>query len=76
MSFSFDESCLVYQFNIMLADIICSLLQTHFQEDWSLFQITKRRTTKLKMTEYSETFSGDHAEGTEVFNLSIMVGGN
>ena len=36
------------------------------QEDWSLFLITKKRTTKLKMTEFDETFSEDHAEGTEV----------
>lgn len=37
-----------------------------FQEDWSLFMVTKKRTTKLKMTEFDETFSEDHAEGTEV----------
>lgn len=28
--------------------------------------VTKKRTTKLKMSEFDETFSEDHAEGTEV----------
>ena len=28
--------------------------------------VTKRRTTKLRMTEFDEEFSDDHAEGTEV----------
>ncbi len=36
------------------------------QEDWALFLITKKRTTKLKMTEFDENFSDDYAEGTEV----------
>ena len=35
------------------------------EEDWSLYLITKRRTTKLKMTEFHSPFSEDHAECTE-----------
>ena len=38
----------------------------NFQEDWAMFMITKKRTTKLKMTEFDEAFSEDHADGTEV----------
>ena len=28
--------------------------------------VTKKRTTKLRMNEFDEAFSEDHAEGTEV----------
>jgi len=40
------------------------------EEDWSIWMVTKKRTTKLKMTEFDETFSDDHAEGTE-FNADM-----
>ena len=36
------------------------------QDEWALFMVTKKRTTKLKMTEFEESFSEDHADGTEV----------
>ena len=35
--------------------------------------ITKKRTTKLKMTEFDETFSEDYAEGTEVGFFAINL---
>ncbi|XP_053384527.1 dynein axonemal intermediate chain 7-like [Mercenaria mercenaria] len=35
------------------------------EEDWSLFLMTKRRSMKLKMTEFDETYSEEHAEGTD-----------
>ena len=31
-----------------------------------MFLVTKKRVTKLKMTEFDENFSEDHMEGTEV----------
>ncbi|KAK2146360.1 hypothetical protein LSH36_614g02029 [Paralvinella palmiformis] len=40
------------------------------EEDWSLWLVTKKRTTKLRMTEFDENFSEDHAEGTE-FNADM-----
>ncbi|ELU16422.1 hypothetical protein CAPTEDRAFT_227810 [Capitella teleta] len=45
----------------------CEQLQDEalFEEDWSLFMVNKKRTTKLKMTEFDDNFSEDHAEGTE-----------
>ena len=40
-----------------------------FQEDWSLFLVTKLRTTNLKMTEFDDAFSEDYKDGTEVLGL-------
>ncbi|XP_052797424.1 dynein axonemal intermediate chain 7 homolog isoform X1 [Mya arenaria] len=34
------------------------------EEDWSLFLMTKRRSLKLKMTEFDDAYSEDYAEGT------------
>ena len=38
----------------------------YLQEDWGLFMITKKRSIKLKMTEFDETFGDEHAPGTQV----------
>lgn len=35
------------------------------EDEWALFMITKKRTTKLKCTEFDEVFAEEHAEGTE-----------
>jgi hypothetical protein len=43
------------------------LKEQHLMEDeWSLFLVTKKRSMKLKMTEFEEAFSDDYAEGTNV----------
>lgn len=36
------------------------------QEDWGIYLATKKRTMKLKCTEFDEEFSEDYAEGTTV----------
>ena len=40
------------------------------QEDWALYLVSKKRSTKLKMVEFDEKFSDDHAEGSEVTSVS------
>ncbi|KAK2188252.1 hypothetical protein NP493_138g01023 [Ridgeia piscesae] len=40
------------------------------EEDWGLFMVTKKRSIKLKMTEFDETFGDEHAPGTQ-FHASL-----
>lgn len=47
------------------------------EEDWSLFLVTKLRTTNLKMTEFDEAFSEDYKDGTEfhadLYHMSLEI---
>lgn len=38
----------------------------NLQEDWGIYLATKKRTMKLKCTEFDEEFSEEYAEGTTV----------
>lgn len=38
----------------------------NLQEDWGIYMATKKRTMKLKCTEFDEEFSEEYAEGTTV----------
>ncbi|XP_064635495.1 dynein axonemal intermediate chain 7 homolog isoform X2 [Lineus longissimus] len=42
----------------------CLKDQHLLEEEWALFLVTKKRSMKLKMTEFEEAFSDDYAEGT------------
>jgi len=47
------------------------------EEDWSLFLVTKLRTTNLKMTEFDDAFSEDYKDGTEfhadLYHMSMEI---
>jgi hypothetical protein len=42
------------------------VIKLHLQEDWCVYLQTKKRSMKLKCTEFDEEFSEDYAEGTTV----------
>ncbi|WAR02748.1 AXP83-like protein [Mya arenaria] len=50
--------------NVFPADDSAKYVSIQDKEDWSLFLMTKRRSLKLKMTEFDDAYSEDYAEGT------------
>ncbi|KAL5006456.1 hypothetical protein ScPMuIL_015262 [Solemya velum] len=48
------------------------------EDEWSLYMVTKKRSLKLKMTEFDETFSDEIAEGTphksNMYHLLMDIG--
>ncbi|XP_013385748.1 protein CASC1 [Lingula anatina] len=49
---------------IIIQGAECMKDEPLLEEDWGLFMATKKRTIKLKMSEFDEEFSDDHADGT------------
>jgi len=47
------------------------------EDDWSLFMITRKRTMKLRMSEFDDDFSEDFAEGSEfhadMYHMALQI---
>lgn len=60
----YSNVCLLHK--TKLQGFCVAVTRLVLQDDWSLFMITRKRTMKLRISEYDETFSEDFAEGTQV----------